>query len=695
VPKFGAAATTSPVRKGWPADYKKPYGLTAGGSMADSLTETGALWLVRRIGLAALLLIGLAGPASSAGDVVDPTRARAAIVIDSSEAMYAPLDTFRKYYLIRKALYARASAVPAGLPTILVAYGHRPKLACTDVEALVPLEAFDAQHMLKAVLNIRPHGSAPLAEALKAAASALGEPSGMSERILLIAAAGDNCDGDPCAAAGELAAKRPDLTIDVLAVGPANEDVPALRCIADRGRGKLTLVTTSDSLEPALTSALQSLSSPTRSEPKPATIVATAPQDKPLLRLSAKLSAESGPYARPVSWTVRKNVATGGEGTIVYQGSSATPTIPVDEGTYSVTAKLGDIAAIASADAVLGRPTDVSVVLNAGILRIKLSDKTTDENLSDVTLALHRRSAGAYDIPMVFSIGQVEAAGLPLPPGDYQIFAERGDMRVEQAAKVEAGKEVEAVMSLATGTLHLEASNADGVSITDGIYFFVSEDDPDAPSGHRDISRTAVAAADFQLPPGVYHVTLRQGDTESQTDATVNAGITTRLVVPSASGTLDLTTQLPTGLSVSDDQFSCATERAGGVAGYAIRTSRAHAVLQMAAGQYHVSCRIGSANATASADVTIQVGRTAKLSLQPQAGLLTLHMKGPTIQPGEQFWQIMDRSNRIVWSSASAEREVLLAPGDYRVGALQRGRSQSLDFTISNNQKAFVEIPSE
>jgi hypothetical protein len=547
--------------------------------------------------------------------------------------------------------------------------------------------------MLKAVLNIHPRGSAPLAEALKATASALGVPSGMSERILLIAAAGDNCDGDPCAAAGELAAKRPDLTIDVLAVGPLNEDVPELRCIADRGRGKLTIVTTSDSLEPALANALQSLSSPTRSEPKPAAIVAPAPQDKPLLRMSAKLSAESGPYARPVSWTVRKNVATGGEGTIVYQGSSATPTIPVDEGTYSVTAKLGDIVAKASADAVLGRPTDVNVVLNAGILRIKLSDKT-DENLGDVTLALHRRSVGAYDTPLVFT-GQAEAAGLVLAPGDYQIFAERGDMRVEQAAKVEAGKEVEAVVSLATGTLHLEAANADGVAITDGIYFFVSEDDPDAPSGHRDIARAADAAPDFQLPPGVYHVTLRQGDTESQTDATVNAGVTTRLVVPSASGTLDLTTQVPTGLSVSDDQFSCATERAGGAAGYAFRTSRAHAVLQMAAGQYHVSCRVGSANATASADVTIQVGRTAKLSLQPQAGLLTLHMKGLTIQPGEQFWQIMDRSNRIVWSSGSAEREVLLAPGDYRVGALQRGRSQSLDFTISNNQKVSVEIPSE
>jgi hypothetical protein len=412
-----------------------------------------------------------------------------------------------------------------------------------------------------------------------------------------------------------------------------------------------------------------------------------------LLRLSAKLSAESGAYARPVSWTVQKNIV-GGAGTIVYQGISATPTIPVDEGTYSVTAKIGDIAANASAEAVLGRSTDVSVVLNAGILRVKLSDKA-DENLSDVTLALHRRSAGAYDTPLIFTNGRLEAAGLPLPPGDYQIFAERGDMRVEQTAKVEAGKEVEAVISLATGTLHLEAANADGVAITDGIYFFVSEDDPDAPSGHRDISRTAVAVPDFQLPPGVYHVTLRQGDTESQADATVNAGVTTRLIVPSASGTLDLSTQVPTGLSVPDDQFSCATERVGGAAGYAIRTSRAHAVLQMAAGQYHVSCRVGSANATASADVTIQVGRTAKLSLQPQAGLLTLHIKDPMIQPGEQFWQILDRSSRIVWSSASVEHEVLLAPGDYHVRALQRGQSHSLDLTISNNQKASVEIPSE
>ena len=46
--------------------------------------------------------------------------------------------------------------------------------------------------------------------------------------------------------------------------------------------------------------------------------------------------------------------------------------------------------------------------------------------------------------------------------------------------------------------------------------FSISEDDPDAPKGRREVARSAARQAEFALPPGTYYVIARQGGVETR-----------------------------------------------------------------------------------------------------------------------------------------------------------------------------------
>ena len=51
-----------------------------------------------------------------------------------------------------------------------MAYGHRSKGDCSDIELVVPVDAFDAEKIRSAVRRLSPKGKTPMADSLRAAA---------------------------------------------------------------------------------------------------------------------------------------------------------------------------------------------------------------------------------------------------------------------------------------------------------------------------------------------------------------------------------------------------------------------------------------------------------------------------------------------------------------------------------------------
>jgi len=181
---------------------------------------------------------------------------RAVVVLDSAAAMLNPLETFKKYYLVRKALKDGLVNPPIGAKVGLITYGSRSRTACDDLTTLRQIEPFDASHFTTSVFSVRPRGQALVSEALTSAASLLGAGGG---RVLLIAGEGDSCKQDACATAKALAAAEPGLVIDVLSMGASPADAQQLQCIAEAGHGKVYAATSMDNTPNAFDDAFAAL----------------------------------------------------------------------------------------------------------------------------------------------------------------------------------------------------------------------------------------------------------------------------------------------------------------------------------------------------------------------------------------------------------------------------------------------------
>ena len=116
-----------------------------------------------------------------------------------------------------------------------------------------------------------------------------------------------------------------------------------------------------------------------------------------------------------------------------------------------------------------------------------------------------------------------------LPAGDYKVSAEDGLARQEQTVKIAAGDRDDVRRHAGDGPARALGSarqrQRPGRRLgTDGVTFIVYEDDPDAPQGRREVTRSAAPSPAFTLPAGTYYVTARTGGSELKEQIAIGAG---------------------------------------------------------------------------------------------------------------------------------------------------------------------------
>jgi len=639
----------------------------------------------------ALSALVVAAPASTRAEDAAPP-ARAVVVLDSSGSMLNPIEAFKKYYWVRKSLQTQMATPPTGLDAGLVSYGHRLRNTCNDVELLRPVEPFDAGRFLSTVASVRPHGQTPVSDALKAAAEALGKGGG---KVLLIAGSADSCQQDPCATAKDLAAAEPGLAIDVLSIGVSEADARQMACIAEGGRGQVFAATTMADSPKAFADAFAALTAPPSiAAPPPAP---AAPAAASGLNLSARLT-NGGPLSGlPVAWTVRK-IEGGKPGAVVFRAAAPTATTPLPPGSYDVEAASGAVDVHQPVEIAASAATDAAINLNAAGLRLRLAPAKPGEATGEVFYTVYRSTSNPDDETPDATIAMLRdpvANPLLLPAGTYRIAASRGTVRQEKRIDLAAGQEQPADFALTSGKLVIEAEAAASAGSGSPIYF-ISEDDPDQPLGRRDVAQSAIANPAFDLPPGVYHVSTRQGAGKVRLDAVVKTGEVTKLTVPLSMGRLRLETQgLAAGPALPEDLISYTVERldeAGKPQSMAARSSSSLADIELEAGQYRVTGRIGLVNVSASADVAVRAGAETRSVLAQQAGLLDLSFGDDPAAAVDVLWEIRDAGGKSLWSTTVPAPLVPLAPGNYTVRASRLGKDKSVEVTIAPGERKAVAI---
>ena len=228
---------------------------------------------------AALALWGCSGckPTSEAASPVINQERRTGLVFDASSSMAATLDGTPKIEVPRAAVDNFVGNLDPADPLALVAYGHRRKGDCEDIEVVAPVGSPHEQTR-EAVAGLQPTGKTPLTDAITQMAAHL-ESHRQPAHIVLLTDGEETCHPDPCAAIRDLKSRSTELVVDVIAFDMSPEATASLACLATETGGTVKAVDDAPSLTMALDDAVHTPVEPPPDDFPPATLKApdTAP----------------------------------------------------------------------------------------------------------------------------------------------------------------------------------------------------------------------------------------------------------------------------------------------------------------------------------------------------------------------------------------------------------------------------------
>lgn len=173
------------------------------------------------------------------------------LVFDASGSMWGQIDGVTKIEIARAAVGTISQGFAPDQTVGLMAYGHRRKGDCADIEILVEPAPGSAGAIAAAVNQLQPKGKTPLSQAVVQAAEALKYTENQAT-VVLITDGVETCEQDPCAVATELAQLGVDFTAHVVGFGLSAEQGKQLSCMADITGGRYLPAADAESLNQAL-----------------------------------------------------------------------------------------------------------------------------------------------------------------------------------------------------------------------------------------------------------------------------------------------------------------------------------------------------------------------------------------------------------------------------------------------------------
>lgn len=185
-------------------------------------------WL--SVAAAAAIVAGVAYPAAA-----ESPKSDLVFVLDGSGSMWGRVAGEMKIVAAKKVMGELLRDIPAGVRVGLVAYGHRRRGDCADIQTIAPIGT-DPAAIAAAVSGITPRGKTPITESLRQAADLLAGRDAPAT-VVLVSDGIESCQGDPCALARTLAARGAKLVIHTVGLGVGGSAAAQLQCVAKAAGG--------------------------------------------------------------------------------------------------------------------------------------------------------------------------------------------------------------------------------------------------------------------------------------------------------------------------------------------------------------------------------------------------------------------------------------------------------------------------
>lgn len=439
---------------------------------------------------------------------------RTIIVLDASGSMWGQIDGKPKLEIAREALRTVLKTVPADAELGLMAYGHREKGSCTDIELVVPPAAGSASAITAAADGMKFLGKTPLSAAVKQAAEDL-KYTEEKATVILITDGLETCNADPCALGKELKQSGVDFTAHVVGFGLTAEEGRQVACLAENTGGKYIQASDAKALEEAL---VQTVAAP----PAPAPAPTPAPEPaKPEFNFVPEVTMAAG--GQPLkdagnAYEIYKANDDGTKGERVateynnYKGS-------LETGDYIVRAVLGEAAVEQPLKVEAGQVYKPLYVLNAGTLVVRpRPSEGADVNDGATVVVEYPGGNGPAT-----NYGQTR---IVLPAGAQTLTVKIGEGETSETIQLAAGQTIEKDVVVGVGHVLVNALYAEGGEKVDasGLDVKIYKAKKKIDGTREQVTYAFGSDAKFDLSAGDYVAVVRMDQAEVEQPFNVRIG---------------------------------------------------------------------------------------------------------------------------------------------------------------------------
>ncbi|MEL6436751.1 MAG: VWA domain-containing protein [Pseudomonadota bacterium] len=439
---------------------------------------------------------------------------RAMIVMDASGSMWGQIDGKTKIEIARETLADVLTSVPVELELGLIAYGHREKGQCGDIEEIVAPATGNRDAITDAVNGFNPKGKTPLTDAVRQAAQSLQYTEDKAT-VILVTDGIETCEADPCAVASELEASGVDFTAHVVGFGISEEEGQQVACLAENTGGDFILASDASELGDALTETVAATPAPPpEPEPTPAPPPIAGPAD-----LRAVLT-EGGPPVEGGRWDVTRLDI---DETKTSYGLN--PTYDFMPGDYRVTFKIDRVERSIDVTAA-NAPVTGEIVLDAGLVTLDVAFADGSELIGDARIDV---KSGELVNTQYGTFSAVTPAG-PTP-----VKVRSGRAEADHEIEVVAGEAVAKTLVLPAGRITANATFNDGSEVVPDVRYDILEAKASL-SGDRKTVETQYNVIDAIVAPGDYVMRVRSGGAAAEMEFSVEQNALTDITVPMDAG---------------------------------------------------------------------------------------------------------------------------------------------------------------
>jgi len=492
--------------------------------------------LFRAIRFVAILIFAVAAGFGNASAQQEATKSRVMIVLDASGSMWGQVGGKPKIQIAREVIRDLMSRWDAAMDLGLMAYGHRSKGDCGDIETLIPTGPADPKTIIAAVDALNPKGKTPLTAAVTRAAEALRYTE-ESATVILVSDGLETCNADPCAAAQALESAGVNFTAHVIGFNLKEEEQKQLRCLADKTGGIFLAANDASTLQSALGKAVETAKAETVKAPPPS----PEPAKPEGVRFNL-LYAEGGPQVKQgTAWNIylADRDINGARRKVTYS-YDASPLFKLEPGRYVAEATAGDATREVEFEVAAGDAKAIDVVLNAGLAALAAKRSDTSDAISDglswdvflpeMDLEGRRRKISySYDAKPVFT----------LPAGRYLVNVVRGAASTNGEIEVKAGARVEQAFILNSGVLAAQAVLAEGgAPISGGLSWDIYLPEKDIQGNRKRVTYSYDSQANWELSAGKYLVYATRGSAAAGQEVSIAANRRTERTIVLNAGLL-------------------------------------------------------------------------------------------------------------------------------------------------------------